>query len=217
MKSLFWKEWRENRFIFVICVLTVLGSVIWASPLHPTERILWAFPVIFFFAGYFGAGLFIKEKDALEFLFSIPVERKTIFLVKWLTGILNIFVLLAIALALEMLIYKTNGFNFLIPNIETKHFPFGFSRWITIGILSAIFLYYNITFFLSSLFATTKPVLLMGLLILFGMLGLSLAFSNTSIHLNPRLAWIVTISQSTLSLIVLFIAYRIFSRKEAKT
>ncbi len=221
MKTLIWKEWRENRTNLLIGIVSVIGFLLLSFFVGgDTARYLLAPAVIFAFAGVFGAWSFAKEKNTLEFLLSTPVERKKIFLNKWLSGVLNILILLFVVFVMEAVIfYGTDGFNFLVHHFRrTENFLFHLRQTgeykILVWSLPADFLYYNIAFLLSLLLFEIISTVLGGLIIYAVFVIPSVRFFTSH---GPRLyhawTWIVAILQLTLSLVVFFIAYRIFSRK----
>jgi ABC-type transport system involved in multi-copper enzyme maturation permease subunit len=221
MKSLFWKEWREGRVNLLVSVLivAVLSLVTLFFDMAPGATFVsYAILVL---AGFFGAWSFSNEKGTLEFLLSVPVARKTIFWDKWLIGILNILVLLVVALAIEVMIYQTNGFGRLISPIKGANFDFHggplpsylaiVCKMLAGSFIGAVALY-NVTFLMSIVFDNALTAFLWGGistvatgLVAWGIFGFVL-------HLQPT-----TISAVTWPVIILgafFLAYRIFSRKE---
>ncbi|MFA5393918.1 MAG: hypothetical protein WC081_02350 [Candidatus Ratteibacteria bacterium] len=215
MKSLFWKEWRENRTNLLIGIMIVIGflllSFFVSGDMVDIAKVL-ALVAIFAFAGVFGAWSFTKEKNTLEFFLSTPVKRETIFLNKWLSGILNILILLSVVLVMEAVIfYSTGGFNFLFHLRQTA------DNRILAWSLPAYFLYYNIAFLLSLLLFEIISAVLGGLII-YVVVAIPFVsfFSSHGPRLYHALAWIWTILQLIISLSIFLIAYRIFSRKEVK-
>ncbi|MFH2068434.1 MAG: hypothetical protein ABII89_03100 [Candidatus Omnitrophota bacterium] len=222
MRSLFWKEWREGRANLLVGVLivAVLSFVTLFFDVAP-GAILVSYAILIL-AGYFGAWSFSNEKSTLEFLLSVPVARKTIFLDKWLIGALNILVLLVVALAIEIMIYQTNGFgrlaNFKDANFDFRGGLYPSYLWIVCKRLSqslfgAVALY-NITFLMSIVFDNALTALLWGGISAVAVGLVAWGIFGFVLHLQPA-----TISAVTGIVVILgafFLAYRIFSRKEVR-
>jgi hypothetical protein len=218
MNSLFWKEWRENRMNLLISVLivAVLSSVTLFFDMAPGA--IFVSYTILVLAGYFGAWSFSNEKGTLEFLLSVPVARKTIFLNKWLSGVLNILVLLVVALAIEVIIYQTNGFGRLVSSIKDANFDFH-SEYLSIvckslaeSFFGAVALY-NITFLMSIVFDDALTAFLWGGISAVAASWVAWGIFGFVLHLQ-----LTTVSAITGPVVILgafFLAYRIFSRKEA--
>ena len=213
MKSLFWKEWRESRVNLLVSVSIVAVLLLVIQFFDGVPGAIFVPYATLILAGLFGAWSFSNEKGTLEFLLSVPVARKTIFWDKWLIGVLNIVVIFIATFAMELLIYYSDIF--------INHLWGGSSHSLSPGyrtlllFLSGAFIIYNAAFLMSIIVADTLIAFLVGILSIFSLstivYGILILF-----HLKSMPHWFSVVYELTLFLGLLFIAYRIFSRKEVK-
>jgi ABC-type transport system involved in multi-copper enzyme maturation permease subunit len=146
LKSLLWKEWRENRAIFIGAMLSVIGlslcfyllkgNIGWITGLQVIFMILFI-PI---FSAGLAANLFAEEtsKKTMDFLLVLPISRQKLWWLKIVFGLTLIFIL-------------TNIINFLFLSSEFEtifdiSYTLGYPILVIFTFLSAL------PFFFASLF-----------------------------------------------------------------
>ena len=101
---IWWKEWRENQGKSLRWLLFILAIGLWSLMIFPQEMPLEFSPQFQIFIGILFAvslasGLISREvhEGTLQFLLTKPIKRHRIFLVKFLTGALQLSVVMIIA------------------------------------------------------------------------------------------------------------------------
>jgi hypothetical protein len=94
IRSLVWKEWREQRWKVVYCSIILAGFVLIGlrTRLLPDEMIIQGSMILgaFFVPLFIGMGLFATEaaEGSLNTLRSLPVQPRVLFLIKIISGAL---------------------------------------------------------------------------------------------------------------------------------
>ncbi|MFA5393919.1 MAG: ABC transporter permease [Candidatus Ratteibacteria bacterium] len=167
MKSLFWKELRENRLLLFLSAAIVLMVYIFSVVI----KMRWfdfematgtAYVFLVLFALIFGVSTFSGEleRDNLNFLISLPITRNRIFWTKFLAGFACLVFLSLFFLLVAFL------FSFVSP---VKRFLFQpgtslFSGLLMIYVSIACYLY-SIGFLLAALRVRTLPGVISGFLL----------------------------------------------------
>ena len=102
---IWWKEWRENQGKSLRWLLFILGIGLWSLMTYPREMMpeeVFSPSQIFIgvlFAVSLASGLISKEvhEGTLQFLLTKPIKRHRIFSVKFLTGALQLSLVMIIA------------------------------------------------------------------------------------------------------------------------
>lgn len=119
LKSLFWKEWREQRLIvFLGMLLILLGYSLWLIFGTAKFNFDLIIPLMFCslvpgFGLFLGASAFSREReeDNLQFLLSLPVSPAKIFWTKYLAGLL-----LLVSLIIFSFIINVSSHSLSLPS-----------------------------------------------------------------------------------------------------
>jgi len=217
MKTLIWKEWREQRLFFFLAVgfviLYGLASLIWPRISCLNGRNVWCFVIVLLpivFSSGLSTSSFTSDftKKTLDFNLSSPISSAKIFWVKFLFNLTLLFVLVLIT-KLLLRISADDYARFFLGGVgygsPEKFFP-------VIIFFIFILVLYSAACFSSLLFKNvTTAIICTPFLIIFGciLLGAALIGLYAIVRIEHR--WIIGL----LLLFILFISFSFFLWQKA--
>ncbi len=146
MKALIWKEIKEIWQVWLISLVNFLLFLAIAKVTGFNIKILWVFPLYLeLYSGFLGARSFAGEKigGTLDYLYNRPIHPRTLLIVKYLIGYLQIcFFYYLIHYVFTVDTYIRQSYGLMLVNYDIfRHLGLSLSLFSLFGIYSFCFLF----------------------------------------------------------------------------